>query len=32
MRELLEIFKGGEYSEFFFEYKDGEYKPGKLIG
>lgn len=32
MRELLEIFEGNEYSEFFFEYKDGKHEPGILIG
>ena len=32
MRELLEIFEGDQYSEFFFEYKDGSYEPGKLLG
>ena len=32
MRELLEIFEGDEYSEFFFEYKNGKHEPGKLLG
>lgn len=32
MRELLEIFEGNEYSEFFFEYKGGKHELGKLIG
>ena len=32
MRELLEIFEGNKYSEFFFEYKDGIYEEGKLLG
>ena len=32
MRELLEIFEGDEYSEFFFEYKNGAHEPGKLLG
>ena len=32
MRELLEIFEGDQYSEFFFEYKNGSYEPGKLLG
>lgn len=32
MRELLSIFEGNEYSEFFFEYKNGSYEPGKLLG
>lgn len=32
MRELLEIFEGDQYSEFFFEYKDGSYEPGRLLG
>ena len=32
MRELLEIFEGDQYSELFFEYKDGSYEPGKLLG
>lgn len=32
MRELLEIFEGDQYSEFFFEYKNGSHEPGKLLG
>lgn len=32
MRELLEIFEGNKYSEFFFEYKNGSHEPGKLLG
>ena len=32
MRELLEIFEGDTYSEFFFEYKNGAHEPGKLLG
>jgi hypothetical protein len=32
MRELLEIFEGNNYSEFFFEYKNGSHEPGKLLG
>ena len=32
MRELLEIFEGDKYSEFFFEYKNGKHEPGKLLG
>ena len=32
MRELLDIFEGDQYSEFFFEYKNGLYEPGKLLG
>ena len=32
MRELLEIFETDHYSEFFFEYKEGTYEPGKLLG
>lgn len=32
MRELLEIFEGDDYSEFFFEYKNGSHEPGKLLG
>lgn len=32
MRELLEIFEGDKYSEFFFEYKNGTHEPGKLLG
>jgi len=32
MRELIEIFEGEEYSEFFFEYKNGKHEPGKLQG
>lgn len=32
MRELLEIFEGDMYSEFFFEYKNGAHEPGKLLG
>nr|WP_026522830.1 NUDIX domain-containing protein [Butyrivibrio sp. VCB2001] len=31
MRELLEIFEGKTYSEFFFKIENGKYK-GKLIG
>ena len=32
MRELLEIFETDHYSEFFFEYKDGKYLEGELLG
>ncbi|MGP1361397.1 MAG: DNA mismatch repair protein MutT [Candidatus Fimenecus sp.] len=32
MRELLEIFEGDQYSEFFFEYKNGSHELGKLLG
>ena len=32
MRELLEIFETDQYSEFFFEYKNGKHEPGKLLG
>lgn len=32
MRELLEIFEGNQYSEFFFEYKNGSHEPGRLLG
>lgn len=32
MRELLEIFEGNNYSEFFFKYKNGSHEPGKLLG
>lgn len=32
MRELLEIFEGDQYSEFFFEYKNGTHEPGNLLG
>ena len=32
MRELLEIFEGDQYLEFFFEYKNGSHEPGKLLG
>lgn len=32
MRELLQIFESDKYSEFFFEYKDGMYMEGKLLG
>lgn len=32
MRELLEIFEGDEFSEFFFEYKNGKHEQGKLLG
>jgi 8-oxo-dGTP diphosphatase len=32
MRELLQIFESDEYSEFFFEYKDGKHEPGQLLG
>lgn len=31
MRELLQIFETDEYSEFFFEYKDGQYEEGRLL-
>ena len=30
MRELMEIFETDQYSEFFFEYKNGEHEPGRL--
>lgn len=32
MRELLQIFESSQYSEFFFEFKDGKYGKGKLLG
>lgn len=32
MRELLEIFEGDKYSEFFFVYKNGQYSEGELLG
>lgn len=32
MHELLEIFEGDEYSEFFFEYKNDSHELGKLLG
>lgn len=32
MRELLEIFEGDKYSEFFFEFKNGQYSEGELLG
>lgn len=32
MRELLEIFEGDEFTEFFFDYKNGRHEPGKLLG
>ncbi len=31
MRELMEIFETDQYSEFFFEYKNGEHEPGRLL-
>lgn len=32
MRELVKIFETDEYSEFYFEYKNGKYEAGKLLG
>lgn len=32
MKELLQIFETDHYSEFFFEYKDGMYMEGELLG
>lgn len=32
MRELLQIFEGTEYSEFFFEFQNGKYNEGTLLG
>lgn len=32
MRELLEIFEGDDYSEFFFRYENGTHEPGILLG
>ena len=32
MRELLQIFETEQYSEFFFEYKDGKDLEGELLG
>ena len=32
MRELLNVFEGNEYSEYFFTYKDGAYEDGTLLG
>ena len=32
MKELLDIFESDTYSEFFFEFKDGKYQGGKLLG
>ena len=32
MKELLEIFESDTYSEFFFEFKDGKYQEGQLLG
>lgn len=31
MRDLLHIFKSDQFSEFYFEYKNGSYEPGKLL-
>ena len=32
MRELLQIFDTDDFSEFYFEYRDGKYEEGKLLG
>ena len=32
MKELLQIFETDQYTEFFFEYKDGKYLEGELLG
>lgn len=31
MRELLSIFEGDDFSEFYFTYQNGTYEPGRLL-